>query len=326
MAHFGSIQHIRWVASQRRALKALISNYVVTCSHFEDIVAENSTKAFGAKVKRLLAILKSPKFLIFLHFMMDLTEVIGSLSEAFQADNLMVIDVIPRVESAMLALEEMKSSPGRSVSSLVSGSEYKGVTLSGKVTPELGKAHIRLVTSAIDHMDSRFGVLQNLPLSAFTVLNYKQWPYDRKELVSYGMDEIKCLVQHFTPMLSEEDVDAVPREWLDFKLHVIKLRSSEPKSVYKDFLMAPPHHIRHLMPLVQIMMTLSMSTAIVERGFSHMNIVKNSTRTLLNNNTLNDLMELKINGPTLTNFTPDKAIIHWMNKGKGSRHLNGHRH
>ena len=87
------------------------------------------------------------------------------------------------------------------------------------------------MTSAID------------PLSTFTVLDYKQWPYDRKELASYGTDEIKCLLQHFTPMLSEEDVDAVPREWLDFKLQVVKLRSSEPKSVYKDLLMAPPYPI-----------------------------------------------------------------------------------
>ena len=258
--------------------------------------------------------------------MMDFTEVIGSLSEAFQANDLMLIDVIPRVESAMLALEEMKSSPGRNVSSLISGKEYKGVKLSGKVTPELDKTHIRLVTSAIDNIDSRFRALQNLPLSAFTVLDYRQWPYDRKELASFGTNEIKCLVQHFTPMLSEEDVDAVPREWLDFKLHIIKLRTYEPKSVYKDLLLGPPHAIRHFMTLVQIMMTFSMSTAIIERGFSHMNIVKNSTRTLLLNNTLNDLMELKINGPSLADFSADKAIIHWMNKGKGSRHLNGHCH
>ena len=50
--------------------------------------------------------------------------------------------------------------------------------------------------------------------------------------------------------------------------------------------------------LIEIMLTHSMSTVIVERGFSHMNIIKGETRTILGNETLNNLLELKINVPT----------------------------
>ncbi|CAL4059898.1 unnamed protein product, partial [Meganyctiphanes norvegica] len=59
LAHFGGIQQIRWVASQRRALQALHKNYVATCSHFEDIASTS------IKVKGLLQKLQSPKFLTF---------------------------------------------------------------------------------------------------------------------------------------------------------------------------------------------------------------------------------------------------------------------
>ena len=81
--------------------------------------------------------------------------------------------------------------------------------------------------------------------------------------------------------------------------------------------------MKNILPLLEIMLTHSMSTARVERGFSHMNIIKNSGRTLLRNDTLNSCMEIKVNGPTLEEFKADAAVLHWMNNGQ--RHLNGHK-
>ena len=60
------------------------------------------------------------------------------------------------------------------------------------------------------------------------------------------------------------------------------------------------------------MLTISMSTAIVERGFSHMNIIKGVTRTRLGSETLNDLMEIQINGPSFSEYEPEYSIIHWL--------------
>ena len=73
------------------------------------------------------------------------------------------------------------------------------------------------------------------------------------------------------------------------------------------------------------MLSFSISTAIVERGFSSMNVVKDERHTQLGNDTLNDLLEVKINGPSLADFVPEKAILHWMNKGKGKRHVDDHK-
>ena len=68
-----------------------------------------------------------------------------------------------------------------------------------------------------------------------------------------------------------------------------------------------------------------MSPAVVERGFSHMNLVKTSKRTLLGNDTLNDLLDVKLNGPHIKDFSPDKAILHWLGSGNGKRHIAGHK-
>ena len=104
-----------------------------------------------------------------------------------------------------------------------------------------------------------------------------------------------------------------------------KLRTSSPKIVFRDMLLMPPESCKKFMALIEIMMTISMSTAVVERGFSHMNIVKSSTRTLLGNDTLNNLLEIKLNGESIKEFNPDEAIIHWLDTGSKMRHINGHK-
>ena len=325
LAHFGGIQQIRWVASQHRALLALKKNYEPTCSHLENIAA-SSTKNDSAKARGLLTRLKSPKFLTFLMFMLDFTEVIGRLSLAFQADDLLVLDVLPMLESVTLALVEMKSIPGKNVSSLTIGHQYGKIILSGEVKPELGDLHQDMLDSAIKNIDTRFSGLQKPPLSDFAVLNYGRWPYGLKDLAAFGKVEILNLVEHFAPLLSEEEVEAIPREWQDFKLHVHHLRTSDPKAVFRDLLVRPPTSMIHFLPLVEIMLTISMSTAIVERVFSHMNNVKESTRTLLGNKNLNNLLEIKINGPSLAAFSPLEGILYWYDETKEKRHVNGQAH
>ena len=86
-----------------------------------------------------------------------------------------------------------------------------------------------------------------------------------------------------------------------------------------------PDNFKNFVSVIKIMMTISMSTAVVERGFSHMNQVKSSTRTLLGNEALNNVLEVKLNGTSTNDFDPDPAIKRWLNDTKRSRHINGHK-
>ena len=51
----------------------------------------------------------------------------GGVSKPFQANDLIVIDVLPIIETAVLRLEEMKTRPGDYMSSIVHGYGYEGV-------------------------------------------------------------------------------------------------------------------------------------------------------------------------------------------------------
>ena len=108
--------------------------------------------------------------------MIDFTSVIGQLSQAFQANDLLVLDVLPRLENVILALIDMKTSPGKCVASINTDHQYKRVTLSGEVTPELTQQHKDMLDLAIDFIDSRFSGLQNPPLSDFAIFNFTHWP------------------------------------------------------------------------------------------------------------------------------------------------------
>ena len=318
---FGSLHQCRWVASQLRALNVLRQNYRATCEHCQTIIEEGSKDA--AKASGILTRLRSPKFVTFFLFMIDFIQVITTLSKLFQEENVLIVDVLPQLEVAMLQLVEMQSSPGISISSLTKGKVFNEVDLSGEVEPELQKLHTELVTAAIDFMDARFKPLQTPPYSDFKVFNFMQWPYDKVELVSYGMVEVNRLIQHFTPVLTEEEIESALHEWLAFKIHVSNLRHTQLRIVYRD-LMNPPVSMKHFLPLLEIMLTLSMSTAQVERGFSHMNIIKRADQSNLANDSLNNCMEIKINGPAdIKDFTANAAIDHWFNSG-GPRHLDGH--
>ena len=178
-------------------------------------------------------------------------------------------------------------------------------------------------------MDKRFSALQKSPLSDFSVLNYKTWPpkNNAEEFMNYGKVEVEWLIDHFAPVLSAEEVANAPRAWLAFKLHIDRLRTSCQKQVFKNLLLCPPDNLKSILPIIEIMMCISMSTAVVERGFSHMNNVKGPERTRMGRDTLNDLMEIQINGPSqVVNFCGDRALLHWLDntKGQGTRHINGH--
>ena len=264
LSKFGRLHKCRWVASQLQALNPHHQNFKATCQHFQAIIQEDPGSKDAAKASGLLLKLRSPKFVTFFLFMRDFIQVITTLSKLFQDNKLLIVDVLPQVEVTMLKLVEMQSNPGISITSLTKGKVYNDVDLSGEVAPELKKLHTDLATAAVNFMDARFKPLQRPPYSDFRIFNFIQWPYDQVHLYSYGIEEVQRLVNHFAPLLTEEEVEGALNEWLNFKLHVRHLRQEELRVVYRDLLIQPPVTMKNFLPLIEIMLTLSMSTAQVE--------------------------------------------------------------
>ena len=72
----------------------------------------------------------------------------------------------------------------------------------------------------------------------------------------------------------------------------------------------------------ELLFSLPFSTAKVERFFSTLKIIKNERRTNLSCSTLNDLLEVNTEGPTLSNFSADSAVDLWWSDSSSGRRVN----
>lgn len=77
----------------------------------------------------------------------------------------------------------------------------------------------------------------------------------------------------------------------------------------------------NLIRLCELLFSLPFSNGHVEKMFSALKIVKNNRRTKLKTGTLSDLLDIKEEGPPLTNFNAEKAVSMWWDACKTSRRV-----
>ena len=63
--------------------------------------------------------------------------------------------------------------------------------------------------------------------------------------------------------------------------------------------------------LIELLFSLPSSHGKLERAFSQMKVIKTDKRSVLSNESLDDLLMVSINGPPLKEFCPDAAIDLW---------------
>lgn len=74
--------------------------------------------------------------------------------------------------------------------------------------------------------------------------------------------------------------------------------------------------------LSKLLFSLPFSSGTVERMFSALKLIKTDRRTNLHVSTLDDLLEINIEGPALDNFSPDEAIDSWWKACSTGRRVN----
>ena len=70
----------------------------------------------------------------------------------------------------------------------------------------------------------------------------------------------------------------------------------------------------NVLMLCKLLFSLPFSNARVEQIFSSLKYLKSTKRNSLQTSTLNDLLELYIEGPTLAEFSADSAIELWLSE------------
>ena len=72
-------------------------------------------------------------------------------------------------------------------------------------------------------------------------------------------------------------------------------------------------------------MTISVSTATCERGFSKLNIEKTPLRRRMNSQMLSDVMRIGITSTSLEDINPETVLTKWLEGGPARSHLIRHK-
>ena len=183
----------------------------------------------------------------------------------------------------------------------------------------------RLTESMLNRLDWLDPHLLNAIL---TILDTQHW----QETASTNLDELNVAIDlitaHFRlPLQSKgvcfaalrDELEAVvlyARKFLGIdkeKYHKVwyKLHVSPDAAAWKNVLL-----------ISELLFSLPFSNGRVEGIFSTLKVIKTDARTSLKNQTLNDLMEIKVEGPSLGQFNPDHAIDLWYKDTCTPRRVN----
>ena len=121
--------------------------------------------------------------------------------------------------------------------------------------------------------------------------------------VSSLQDEIEYAVGYARQYLSLESTH-YRRVW--YNLHICPDASSWP----------------NLLLLCELVFSLPFSNGRVEQIFSSLKIIKTTSRTSLSVNTLDDLLEIFVEGPPLDGFSADPAVDLWWSRCYTTRRVN----
>ena len=116
-------------------------------------------------------------------------------------------------------------------------------------------------------------------------------------------DEIEDAVEYARKYLNLE-ISKYRKVW--YNLHICPAASSWP----------------NLLLLCQLVFSLPFSNGRVEQIFSSLKIIKTANRTSMSVSTLDDLLEIFVEGPPLDQFSADSAVELWWTSCRTTRRVN----
>lgn len=166
------------------------------------------------------------------------------------------------------------------------------------------------VAEVVASINDRISSLHKEPYSYFTVFDPREMPQDQADLAIYGNNEVRSLGDHLQHFLSEDEKKAIIEQWPILRAPLARQKMQKTLDVFSNLLISPPDDVKDCLILIDLLVTMLLSTAKCERGFSIMNQLKNSTSTLMNQDTLTTLMRVRSSDCNMDNFCSTSAIQH----------------
>uniref|UniRef100_A0A673UG36 Zinc finger protein 862 n=1 Tax=Suricata suricatta TaxID=37032 RepID=A0A673UG36_SURSU len=309
---------VRWVASKRSTLNALIVSWPALARHLQG-VAEAGGQV-GHRAKGLLKLMKSFHLVKFCHFLLDFLSIYRPLSEVCRKEVVLITEVNSALGRAYVALETLRHQAGPKEEEFNAGFQdgrLHGVFLDRveMVEQRFQADRERMILTGIQYLQQRFDTDRPPQLKNMEVFDTMAWP-SGLDLASFGNEDIVALARYFARSLPAGYSErALLEEWLGLKAAARNL----PFSMLCKNALAQHLRFPLLSRLVAVVACVPVSTSCCERGFSAMNRIRTDERTKLSNEVINMLMMTAVNGVAVTEYDPQPAIQHWYLTSSGRR-------
>ena len=294
----GKVLSTRWVASSYRTVLAVWNNYEALYGHFKakSVVNGKQSAMYEGLNKRI----QSSEFLIDLALMYDVLFELSELSESLQNRSMNIVKADRCIRRSMVSIQSLKHKTGTKMM-IASDSIKDGIF--GIVPLTSNNRHFKIDANAfidklLDAMKDRLfatnaagsvrthDVYQKL-LDEICVLFPDYWPQDID--FDYGVKEVRSLCNRFG--LVKSSTLSAFQEYVDIQGRRV------PDDLYS---------------LLRCCCCIPVSSAECERGFSQMNLISTFARNRLLIDRISNLMFVKLHGPPIDVWNPDKYAKSWL--------------
>lgn len=314
----------RWVSHLERATTNFLRSYEYIATHLIQLIEtrERVSASAAGKAKAFLRLMESAETVAYLHHLRDVLVPLSLLSKQLQGRHVMISEIHAALHGTINAISMLKDKDGMHLREVIGCDTFKGVALKYKSTPQFNGARVTLIASLEQCLRTRFiefGQESSSVIRATVIGNFSNWPRDAGQLCKYGDNHVDTLTTQYVNTLTAAGVDvhALGPEWALLKtaLHDGGINSN----LTWEQVNRQHHHLRNILGLMDLVLTMSPTSAEAERGFSQLKLIKNVLRSRMTSETLNDCMAVKLLSKKLGEYNPEVAILRWMDAGNRTR-------
>ena len=130
------------------------------------------------------------------------------------------------------------------------------------------------ISKVIAYINQPFSSLRKEPYSYFTVFDPKEMPEDQADLATYRNKEVRSLVDYFHHFFSDDEKQRIIEQWPILRQQLARQKMHKTLNVFSNIVMSPPNDVKDCLVLIDLLITLSPSTAKCERRLSTINQLK----------------------------------------------------
>ena len=306
-------EYVRWL-SHDHAIKALIRTFPSILVSLDREASENNE----ATAHGLLNFMKCYKFIATTYLLSDVLPHLSRLSPIFQKENIDLTLIQPCLQTTIDTIKEYKDNAGpnqRKLDSILV-TELKDFQItSSDATKEQFKSNIqsKYIEALIIGLENRFPDITDL--SSFSIFDPTKLPSSQEEFTVYGIDKLEHIVATYgNGPNADVDGGECESEWECLK-NLMRTSYSHFTMRQMVRLLCTDPSLRDMFPQLSKVASISalipVSTAECERAFSAMNRIKTDLRNRLSTSTLDYLMRISIEGPSVQEFNLERAANIW---------------